>query len=68
MLALQKVTSNLLASLLGPESVSPSTNSEIEEVRGGEVGCGAGEGGGGGGGRGGGGGLELGYLRQLIPR
>ena len=63
MLALQEVTSNLLASLLGPESVSPSTNSEIEEVRGGEVGCGAGEGGGGGGG-----GLELGYLRQLIPR
>ena len=65
MLALQEVTSNLLASLLCPESVSPSTNSEIEEVRG-EVGCGAGEGGGGGGG--GGGGLELGYLRQLIPR
>ena len=64
MLALQEVDSNLLASLLGPESVSPSTNSEIEEVRGGEVGCGAGEGGE----RGGGGGLELGYLRQLIPR
>ena len=53
MLALQEVTSNLLASLLGPESVSPSTNSEIEEVRGGEVGCGAEEGGGGGGGGGG---------------
>ena len=66
MLALQEIASNLLASLLGPESVSPSTNSEIEEVRGGEVGCGAGEGGGGGGR--GGGGLELGYLRQLIPR